>query len=250
MLKIVIDGKEAEVEEGLSVLELAEKIGVKIPTLCYHPAVGAYGACRVCIVEVIEKGLSKLTTSCTCPVESGIEVKTNSEKVKKTRKLIVEMLLARCPDAKIIQDLAKQLHVEKTRAPQKNENCILCGLCVRICREIIAVDAVGFANRGNKRKVTTPFEIQSDVCLGCGACAFVCPTGAIKIEDVEDKRKIDMWHTELGKVKCERCGRYFSPVPLLEQIKKKGLREMSDFLGLCPDCRRLVLANKLMGREE
>jgi NADH dehydrogenase/NADH:ubiquinone oxidoreductase subunit G len=246
LVKIVIDGKEVEVEEGLSVLELAEKIGVKIPTLCYHPAVSAYGACRVCIVEVIEKGLSKLTTSCTCPVESGIEVKTNSEKIKKTRKLIVEMLLARCPDARIIQNLAKQVGVEKIRAPQKNENCILCGLCMRICREIIGVDAIGFANRGHKRKVTTPFEIQSDVCLGCGACAFVCPTGAIKIEDVEDKRKIDMWHTELGKVKCERCGRYFFPESAVEYVKRKSLQDVDGFLKLCPDCRKRVLANKLV----
>ena len=245
MVKFIIDGKQVEVEEGLSVLEVAQEIGIKIPTLCYHPAVSAYGACRVCTVEVIRKGWSRLTTACTYPVQEGIEVKTNSDKVKKARKLIMEMLLARCPNVKIIQDLAREMGVEKTRFAQEDEDCILCGLCVRVCREVIGADAIGFINRGIKRKVTTPFEVQSDTCIGCGACAMVCPTGAIKIEDIEDKIKIDRWHTELPRAKCEMCGRYFSPQATIDYLKKKGGGKVKDLLELCPDCRRDTLLNKL-----
>jgi len=245
MVEFVIDGKQVEVEEGLSVLEVAKSFGIKIPTLCYHPAVSVYGACRLCTVEVIRKGWSRLTTACTYPAQEGIEVKTNSDKVKKARKLIMEMLLARCPNVKVIQDLAREMGVEKTRFPQEDEDCILCGLCVRVCQEVIGTDAIGFIDRGIKRKVTTPFEVQSDTCIGCGACAVVCPTGAIKIEDIEDKIKIDRWYAELPRAKCEMCGRYFLPQATIDYLKKKGGEKVKDFLELCPDCRRDTLLNKL-----
>jgi len=245
MVKLTIDGQEVEVEKGLSVLEAANKVGIKIPTLCYHPAVSAYGACRICTVEIIRKGRSRLTTACTYPVQEGIEVKTNSGKVKKARKLIIEMLLARCPNVKVIQYLAKQMGVEKVRFPQENEDCILCGLCVRVCEEVVGASAISFANRGVERKVATPFEIQSDTCIGCGACAMVCPTGAIKIEDIEDKRKIDRWHTELERAKCKMCGKYFFPQATIDYIKKKGAEKVKDLLELCPDCRKDTLINKL-----
>jgi bidirectional [NiFe] hydrogenase diaphorase subunit len=245
MVKLVIDGQQVEVEERLTVLEAARKMGIKIPTLCYHPAVSAYGACRVCTVEVIRKGWSRLTAACTYPVQEGSEIKTNSEKVKKARKLIVEMLLARCPNVKAIQNLARGMGVEKIRFPQEDKKCILCGLCVRVCAEVIGASAIGFVNRGTERKPTTPFEIQSDTCIGCGACAMVCPTGAIKIEDIEDKRKIDRWHTELERAKCEKCGRYFSPQATIDYVKKKNAEKVKNLLELCPDCRRDILADKL-----
>jgi len=245
MVKLTIDGKEVEVEEGTSILEAANKVGIEIPTLCYHPAVSAYGACRVCTVEVIRKGWSMLTASCTYPVREGIEVKTNSERVKKARKLIMELLLARCPNVKTVQDLAKKMGVEKGRFPQENEECILCGLCVRVCEEVIGACAISFANRGVERKVTTPFEIQSDTCIGCGACAVVCPTGVIKIEDIEDKRKIDIWHTELERARCVRCGGYFSPLAAINYLKERGTEKIKELLELCPECRKKVLAGRL-----
>jgi len=245
MVKLTIDEQEIEVEEGTSLLKAARRIGIEIPTLCYHPAVSAYGACRVCTVEVIRKGRSRLTTACTYPVQEGIEVKTNSEKVKKARKLIIEMLLARCPNVKVIQDLAKKMGIEKTRFPIEDKKCILCGLCVRVCEEVVGVSAISFANRGVERKPTTPFEIQSDACIGCGACAMVCPTGVIKIEDIENKRKIDRWHTELERAKCKMCGRYFFPQATIDYVKKKNAEKVKDLLELCPDCRRDALINKL-----
>jgi len=245
MVKLVIDGQQVEVEEGLSVLEAAKKIGIEIPTLCYHKALTPYGACRVCTVEIIRKEWSRLSAACTYPVQQGIEVKTNSEKVRKARKLILELLLARCSTVKPIQDLAKKMGVEKIRFPQEDKKCILCGLCVRVCAEVIGADAIGFVNRGIERKPTTPFEIKSDACIGCGACAMVCPTGVIKIEDIEDKRKIDRWHTELERAKCKMCGRYFFPQATIDYLKKKGAEKVKNLLELCPDCRRDALIDKL-----
>lgn len=245
MVKLVINGQEVKVEEGTSILEAAKKIGVEIPTLCYHSAVTSYGACRICTVEVIRKGWPRLIASCTYPVREEIEVKTNSERVKKARKLIMEMLLARCPNVKAIQDLAKKMGVEKTRFPQEDEECILCGLCVRVCEEVIGASAISFANRGVDRKVTTPFEIQSDTCIGCGACAIVCPTEVIKMEDVDSKRKIDIWHTELDRAKCRECGKYFFTQATINYLKEKNLDKVRELLELCPDCRRDAITSKL-----
>jgi NADH dehydrogenase/NADH:ubiquinone oxidoreductase subunit G len=251
MIRIIMDGREVEVEEGLSVLEAADKIGIRIPTLCYHPAIKPYGACRVCIVEMTylgqssKKRISTLTTSCTFPAVEGMEIKTNSAKVEKVRRLIVELLLARCPEVEVVKDLAYQLGLEKTQFPLRKEDCLLCGLCARVCKEAIGVEAISFINRSIQRKVTTPFECQSDVCLGCGACAYVCPAGIIKIEDSGDKIWIEKWHTEVKKITCKNCGKFYSPEPLFEHIDKKIMPGANEFLKLCPDCRKSMLANRL-----
>ena len=191
-----IDGREVRVEEGATILEVARNAGIHIPTLCYHPALSPFGACRLCSVELISRGRSRIVTSCTYPVEEGLVVNTKSPDVIEIRKMLIELLLARAPKAEIIQDLAKEYGVEKTRFKIKDpENlCILCGLCARMCEERIGVSVINFANRGVERKVETPFQQTSDanldVCIACGACAFVCPTGAIKLEDITKKKPI------------------------------------------------------------
>lgn len=245
MIKLTIDGQAIEVEEGLSVLEAAKKAGIEIPTLCYHEALTPYGACRVCTVEIIRKGWSRLSAACTYPVQEGIEVKTDSEKVRKARKLISELLLARCPNVKPIQDLAGKMGVKKPRFQVDNEECILCGLCVRVCQELIGVGAIGFINRGTKRQVATPYQVRSDVCLGCGACATVCPIGAIKIEDDQNLRRIPLWHTELKRKRCKVCGNFFVPKMEIDFLKKKVDHLPQDLFEICPDCRRAELGNKL-----
>jgi len=184
MLKLVLDGKEVTAEDGATVLEVARKNSITIPTLCYHPALEAYGACRLCTVEVVARGRTRLVTSCNYPAEEGIEVYTNSEAVIKARKTILELLLARCPNVELIQELAAQYGAEKPRFSLEDETCILCGLCTRICQERMGVGAIGSMGRGIDQKVSTPFDEPSDVCRTCGACAFVCPTGAIKLEDI------------------------------------------------------------------
>jgi heterodisulfide reductase subunit A len=197
MIRLTIDGREVEVKEGTTALEAAKELGIEIPTLCYHEAVKPYGACRLCVVEVSKRKRSRLLTSCTYPVEEGVEVKTSSPKVIRARRMIAELLLARCPNVKRIQDLARQYGIEKPRFRTEDEECILCGLCARVCEQVVGISAINFVNRGTERQITTPFDISSDVCIGCGACAYVCPTGAIRVEDIEGRRIL---HDEVSLV--------------------------------------------------
>jgi coenzyme F420-reducing hydrogenase beta subunit len=183
-ITLKIDDKEVKAKEGATILEAAKEVGIDIPTLCYNKALSPFGACRVCSVEIVDKrGRKRIVTSCNYPVEEGLAVYTKSEKVLKTRKLLVELLLARCPKVKKIQDLAREYGVQKPSfwIEDSEEDCVLCGLCTRVCDELVGVYAINFANRGVKREVTAPYHKFSDDCIGCGACAIVCPTKSKKI---------------------------------------------------------------------
>jgi len=190
-IALEIDGKVLKAKEGMTVLEVVQDAGIHIPTLCYHEALEPFGACRLCTVEIMSRGRSRLLTACTYPAEDGLVVKTDSPKVMKTRKMVIELMLTRCPNVKIIQNLAREYGIEKPRFKKlKDEDCILCGLCSRICQERMGVSAISFVGRGIYREVNTPFDKPSDACLTCGACAFVCPTGAIKLEDISKNKPI------------------------------------------------------------
>ncbi len=178
-----IDGIEVNTIEGKSILEVAEKVGVKIPTLCYNDALEPFGGCRLCSVEITDKrGRKKVVTACNYPVFDGLVVETKSEKIFRTRQMLLELLLARCPKAKRIKDLAREYNVKEPSffVGDAEEDCILCGLCARVC-EKVGVSAINFANRGIEREVTTPYHTISDDCVGCGACAIVCPTDSKKV---------------------------------------------------------------------
>ncbi|MHC1587912.1 MAG: 2Fe-2S iron-sulfur cluster-binding protein, partial [Candidatus Syntropharchaeia archaeon] len=192
---LVIDGEEVKAEEGTTILEVARKQDIDIPTLCYHSALSPYGACRVCVVEITDsRGRKRIVSSCTYPVEEGLVVDTKSERVIKARKIVLELLLARAPDAEKIQELAREYGIEAPRFKLEEERCILCGLCTRICEERMGVSAINFVGRGVEREVKTPFQITSDPefdpCMACGACEFVCPTGAIDLRKQTKKEPI------------------------------------------------------------
>jgi heterodisulfide reductase subunit A len=185
-----IDGKEVEAKEGTTVLQAAKSAGIEIPTLCYHEALSPYGACGLCIVEIANAGRTRLVTSCLYPVEQGLVVNTHTPQVVKARKMIIELMLARCPSAPKIQDLAQEYDVEGPRFEVEEELCILCGLCTRMCEEVVGLSAINFHKRGFEREVTTPFAELSEVCSSCGACAKVCPTGAITLEDLHGRQVV------------------------------------------------------------
>jgi len=184
MINFTINDRELQVEEGTTILEAALDAGIKIPTLCYHKELTPYGACRLCLVEIVGGGRPGIQASCLYKVTEGLEIKTDTERVQRVRKIIFELLLARCPQSERLRLLAEEYGVTETRIRRKKtENCLLCGLCTRVCAEITGRYGVSFSDRGARRKVRTPFDKVSERCIGCGACAYVCPTGTIKIEE-------------------------------------------------------------------
>ncbi|MCK4667665.1 (2Fe-2S)-binding protein [Candidatus Dependentiae bacterium] len=182
---IYIDGIEFDSPSGWTILEAAQFLGLEIPTLCHNDGLTPWGGCRLCIVEIGEGERAKLVTSCTYRVEEGLKVRTASKKVVKSRKMIIELLIAQCPTSKTLQDLGAKFGVQKVRFKPKWEDCIYCGLCVRICSEQMGADAIDFAFRGNKLKITTPFDKKSDDCRRCGACMYICPVCSLRCQGPE-----------------------------------------------------------------
>lgn len=240
MVNIKINNRNIEAEEGKTILEIAREQGIDIPTLCYNEAVSAAGACRMCIVELVNNSRSKIVASCLYPVEEGLEIFTDSERVLNSRRVVIELLLASCPGSEVIREMAQGLGVDTTDFPAKdNANlCILCGLCVRACDEVVGVHAISLVNRGTKREVSTPFHDVAQTCIGCGSCHYICPTGAIQMEDVGDTRIIRNWKAEFKLLKCKSCGNYFAPEAELDYIQKT--LNLPDRIELCPSCSHLT----------
>ena len=175
MPKLKINGLELEVEKGTTLLEAIRFLGFPVPTLCYNEGLSPYGACRLCVVDLGKGENARMVTSCTYPAEQGLEVFTHSKRVVETRKMLIEMYLATCPSSKVIQDLASRYEVTQVRFDIRNDDCIYCGLCVRMCEEQMMAKAIGFVNRGDTRRITTPFDMRSEDCRLCGGCIYICP---------------------------------------------------------------------------
>jgi NADH dehydrogenase/NADH:ubiquinone oxidoreductase subunit G len=175
-IALQIDGSNVEAEKGMTVLEAARSAGITIPTLCHHEKLKPYGACRICVVEVEGRGRTNLVASCLYPAEQNLVVKTRSEKINKTRKILVEQLLAHAPDAEVLQDLAQEYGADKDRFEKEASFCILCGLCVRYCSEIKQKNAVGFFDRGATREIRFVPEVAAKACWDCKECFALCPT--------------------------------------------------------------------------
>lgn len=190
MVSVNINDQIIEVKEDTTILKAAEKAGIWIPQMCHVDIAEPYGVCRLCSVEVIRGKRGRVVTSCNYPVREGIVVKTHTERIIQIRKMIMEMMLSRWPNVKVVKELAEKLGVTEPRYPslerdEAEDACILCGLCVNVCKEVVGASVLGFANRGIQREVVVPFDGYSEQCIGCGACAHVCPTGHIKLRSLE-----------------------------------------------------------------
>ncbi|TKJ31463.1 MAG: hypothetical protein CEE40_01365 [Chloroflexi bacterium B3_Chlor] len=220
MTTLTIDGRQVEALRGSTVLEAARENHIEIPTLCYHEALEPYAGCRLCVVELVTPKGSQLVASCVYAAEDGLVVKTNSGIVQESRRMTVELLLAAAPKAKVIQDLAAEMGIEEPRVSLGDSDCILCGLCVRACKEIVGANAISLVNRGFAKEVKPPFEIGSNACTGCTTCVLVCPTGAIKLEDVLDSRSVHRWESDFEARECKICGDHYLAPEFAPDLKE------------------------------
>jgi len=190
MITLTMNGLRVSVEKGSTLLEAAEFMGFPVPTLCHMDGLSPYGACRLCVVEIGRGAEARLVTSCTYPAEEGLKVRTSSSRVLRARRMVLELLLASCPQSKTIQDLASAHGIRQQRFRQEYEDCILCGRCVRMCEEQMMAKAIGFRWRGSNRSIGTPFDAKSDVCRLCGGCMYVCPACQLRCTYNEPERAI------------------------------------------------------------
>jgi NADH dehydrogenase/NADH:ubiquinone oxidoreductase subunit G len=175
-----IDGKEVRAQEGMTILEAAQRAGIFIPTLCHHEKLEPFGACRLCIVELESRGSTKIVVSCVYLAENGLVVRTRSEKIDRIRKTILELLLAHAPDSFVLQDLAREYGADKNRFEKEASFCIHCGLCVRYCAEVKKKNAIGFVGRGTSKEISFIPEIAARECWDCKECFPLCPTEALQ----------------------------------------------------------------------
>ena len=205
MIKLSIDNRAIEVENGETVLGAARANGISIPTLCYHEALEPFAACRLCVVE-LASARGKLAAACAQPCEEGMNVLTHSPRVQAARRVTAELLMSSGAHLPLIQAVASSMGVQDVRFSMPQDDCILCGLCVRACDELVGAHAISLAQRGLKKTFAPPFQITSAACIGCATCVLICPTGAIKLSDITPEP-----HAAHDARTCRVCGEQSLP---------------------------------------
>jgi bidirectional [NiFe] hydrogenase diaphorase subunit len=231
---LTIDGREVSAPKGATIMEAASAANIRIPNLCSHEELKPYGACRICMVEITHGKRTRMVASCIYEAADGLVVKTRTERVLNVRKLVIELMLSRNPTHPVLRRIADDLGIQESRFEVEVKGCILCGQCIRTCREVVGVAAIGFEGRGVTRKVSTPFNESPPDCIACGSCAYVCPVDVIPMKEKDGVRTI--WKTDFPLQPCTSCGRYFAP--------KKQLDHFCETVGLpikhfdkCIHCR-------------
>jgi len=248
MCKVDIDGRQVEVPRGATVMEAARKAEIGIPTLCSEELAEPYGACRLCMVDADDGSGSRLVAACTFPVRGDMKVETSSERAVSHRRMVTEMLLARWPGAEALLELARSQGVEAPRFENPREDrsphpCILCGLCVSVCRDLVGRSAISFSGRGAHRKIRLP-AAGDDTCTGCGVCAAVCPTGALAMRS-------DPNNPHDGET-VRRAGMEITREIALSRGRQSRLRKVGtlDLTGSMNRSGRLPVMNHRMGSHE
>ena len=278
MPELTIDGKKVRIPKNATLLDASRKAGTWIPTLCHHPALSDRASCRLCLVEVEQpESGSTLVTACNHPAEDGAIVKVSSDRAVDARRGIVRLLLARCPDSPEVVELAAKMGVNSTPFPKVTEsqrNCILCGLCISVCEEVIGAAAISFAGRSVQRAVAPPFRLVAEDCIACGACAALCPVGVIQIKNhvADGEVEISPFKSRVKMRTCESCGNRILADPVAVKVdaelrflqsraalknprvtpeRDRPARGVEELLGrarLCPECRRKRAAESLVKR--
>jgi heterodisulfide reductase subunit A len=183
-VNIFVNGRPLEAPKDAWLLTVLLDAGFDVPHLCHNERLSPYGACRLCLVEVESGGRRKIATSCNHPVREGLRVHVDTDQVLEQRRAVFEVLLSQAPDSAKLRAYAARYGVTGTDFKEQSGSCILCGLCERMCAEVVGAHAISFAGRGERRAIDAPFGDLSKACIACGACASVCPTGHIAVEDV------------------------------------------------------------------
>jgi predicted molibdopterin-dependent oxidoreductase YjgC len=254
MARFTVNGKVAEAREGTSVLEAARGAGIDVPTFCHHDALGPFGACRLCVVEVEGAALARtVLPACTLPVSEGLVVETDTGPLQLFRKTIVQLLVSSLPPTEALERVAHRFGV--TVPPFTNDRpdaCALCGLCVRVCRDRIGAAALAFRGDGTRRwSVAERVVLDPQACVGCGTCAVLCPVSAIAVEDRGAERCVSLYGvivSRLERVRCSACGvphatRRFQDL-VSSRLDPEQRRAASD---LGPACAREQRAAALSG---
>jgi NADH dehydrogenase/NADH:ubiquinone oxidoreductase subunit G len=237
---IVINGQSYEAREGQKVLDVARKNSIPIPAICHHPALTPAGACKLCAVQTTNRqGNEVIRMSCLTKVRDGMDIQTETELVQQARIKAFNRLLSYAPESAVLRNLAQKFGIDLGPAP---DECIRCRLCVRACREIVQADALTLEKRDGEEYV---FPHPEHECIGCGTCANLCPTGAIKVEDNAGVRTISIRDQIIGQhplMRCEACGQYFATGKFLNHVQTHtaGHPETKEHHRYCPTCAKLL----------
>jgi bidirectional [NiFe] hydrogenase diaphorase subunit len=243
MVEITIDGIQTTAREGETILDAARRLGVEIPTLCAHGSLRPHRACRVCTVEVIRGDKVNYLTACTYRVTEPLVVNTRSEAATARRREIIAGLAVSSPGAEELVPIAREVGVELVPEPA-GQRCIRCGLCVRVCDEVIGRKALTY----EKGATGTPYATATDACIGCATCAALCPTGAIIVQDEDSVRRFPQAGREFSLVTCRECGRPITTEQHLAAVRER--RALPDDVALvCGECKRAGFAGRVAAGE-
>ena len=237
-IRFKINRVEVTAQAGENLIDVARRNGVDIPSLCHKESLPPIGACRVCLVEITRRGRMELTTACNYEVLDGIEVNTESPAVAEQRRMNLELLLARAPNAGAVKELAARYGLTRARfgppAFDPLPHCILCELCVRTCAHL-GHHALTVVGRGDKKRIGLPFNQPAETCVGCASCASVCPTDCILVKDTDSARTI--WGQVHPFVRCHTCGAHMmTEKHRAHAIEANPLPE--EYYELCESCKQ------------
>lgn len=243
-IEIAIDGVPCTCERGEYLYDVAKRNGIFIPTLCRHDAFEHRGACRICIVEVTERGRTRVVASCIYPITKPCEVSTNSDRIKKERATILKLLSARAPEASRIPDMLTYYGAKRPddMLVLDGEKCILCGLCMQACEQL-GTGAIATVLRGTEKKVSTLYDRPAPTCIGCRSCAEVCPTDAIAWTQDDEAGTRTIWNKTFDLVRCERCGAVMGTE---EEVAWAAKRAELDAPVLCDACRKRAITDAMV----